>query len=128
MSLRPRKNRKIFCLFEDFFHDFKGRYFKIFPVGDHRPFWLSLEGDGRFPSFWSSDAGFDIVPVTYEGLNPDQKDTANILVFLFSKQNLAPKSLLGKPEESRRLIDISTLEMAGNDVTLSRLRRLVRPG
>ncbi|MED6184482.1 hypothetical protein PIB30_047804 [Stylosanthes scabra] len=49
MSARPGKNRKIFALYEDSFHDFKGRYFKIFPVGDHRPFWLSLEGDGRFP-------------------------------------------------------------------------------
>ncbi|MED6121305.1 hypothetical protein PIB30_028928 [Stylosanthes scabra] len=38
MSVRPGKYRKIFALYEDSFHDFKGRYFKIFPVGNHRPF------------------------------------------------------------------------------------------
>ncbi|MED6208924.1 hypothetical protein PIB30_049696 [Stylosanthes scabra] len=40
MSVRPGKHRKIFGLYEDSFHDFKGRFFKIFPVGEHRPFWL----------------------------------------------------------------------------------------
>ncbi|MED6188128.1 hypothetical protein PIB30_083085 [Stylosanthes scabra] len=44
MSIRPGKHRKIFGLYEDSFHDFKGHFFKIFPVGEHRPFWLSLEG------------------------------------------------------------------------------------
>ncbi|MED6224647.1 hypothetical protein PIB30_086182 [Stylosanthes scabra] len=63
-SVRSGKHRKIFGLYEDSFHDFKGRYFKIFPVGDHRPFWLSLEGDGLFPPYWSDKVGFDVVPVT----------------------------------------------------------------
>ncbi|MED6203212.1 hypothetical protein PIB30_113378, partial [Stylosanthes scabra] len=62
MSVRPTKNRKIFTLYEDSFHDFKGRYFKIFAVGNHHPFWLSLEGDGLFPPYWSDQAGFDIAP------------------------------------------------------------------
>ncbi|MED6162500.1 hypothetical protein PIB30_071043, partial [Stylosanthes scabra] len=79
MSVRPGKYRKIFALYEDSFHDFKGRYFKIFPVGNHRPFWLSLEGDGRFPPYWSDQAGFEIVPATYQRLNAEQRDTADIL-------------------------------------------------
>ncbi|MED6138977.1 hypothetical protein PIB30_079540 [Stylosanthes scabra] len=119
MSVRLAKYHKLFGLFEDSIHDFKGRYFKIFPVGTHHPFWLSLEGDGRFPPYWSDQARFEIVPVTYERLNTDQKDTADILTHLFAKNNLAPKSLLGNPEEARKTI--------GNDVTLSRLHRLIRP-
>ncbi|MED6117587.1 hypothetical protein PIB30_111358, partial [Stylosanthes scabra] len=63
ISVRPTKNQKIFTLYEDSFHDFKGRYFKIFAVGNHRPFWLSLEGDGLFPPYWSDQAGFDIAPI-----------------------------------------------------------------
>ncbi|MED6171750.1 hypothetical protein PIB30_043629 [Stylosanthes scabra] len=102
--VRPRKNRKIFTLYEDSFHHFKGRYFKIFAVGDHRPFWLSLEGDGLFPPYWSDQAGFDIAPVKYEGLNVDKRDTTDILTFLFSKSNLSSKSLLSSPEESRKAI------------------------
>ncbi|MED6217467.1 hypothetical protein PIB30_018103 [Stylosanthes scabra] len=52
MSVRPGKGRRIFGLYEESFHDFKGRYFKVFPVGDHPPFWLTLEGDtSRFPSY-----------------------------------------------------------------------------
>ncbi|MED6124877.1 hypothetical protein PIB30_063109 [Stylosanthes scabra] len=94
MSVRPTKNRKIFTLYEDFFHDFKGRYFKIFAVGDRRPFWLSLEGDGLFPPYWSDQGSFDIAPVKYKGFNTDKKDTADILTFLFSKNNLSSKSLL----------------------------------
>ncbi|MED6151171.1 hypothetical protein PIB30_079795 [Stylosanthes scabra] len=123
MSVQPTKHRKIFTLYEDSFHDFKGRYFKIFAVGNHRPFWLSLEGDGLFPPYWSDQAGFDIAPVKYEGLNADKRDTADILTFLFSNNNLSSKSLLNSPEESRKAI----AKMAGNDTTLARLRRLVRP-
>ncbi|MED6221205.1 hypothetical protein PIB30_052283 [Stylosanthes scabra] len=123
MSVRPTKHRKIFTLYEDSFHDFKGRYFKIFAVGNHRPFWLSLEGDGLFPPYWSDQAGFDIAPVKYDGLNVDKRDTADILTFLFSKNNLSSKSILNSPEESRKAI----AKMAGNNVTLARLRRLVRP-
>ncbi|MED6171795.1 hypothetical protein PIB30_044149 [Stylosanthes scabra] len=73
MSVRPSKNCKIFGLCEDSFHDFKGHYFKIFPV----------------------------VSVTYQRLNAEQRDT----------------------EEARRVI----VEMAGNDVTIARLRNLLRP-
>ncbi|MED6151861.1 hypothetical protein PIB30_086425 [Stylosanthes scabra] len=103
-SVRPMKNQKIFTLYEDSFHDFKGRYFNIFAVGDHRPFWLSLEGDGLFPLYWSDQAGFDIAPVKYEGLNVDKRDTADILTFFFSKNNLSSKSLLSSPEESQKAI------------------------
>ncbi|MED6173215.1 hypothetical protein PIB30_057150 [Stylosanthes scabra] len=111
MSVRPGKHKKIFTLYEDSFHDFKGRYFKIFPVGNHRPFWLSLEGDGRFPPYWSDQAGFEI------------RDTADILVYLFAQNNLNPKFLMNNSDEARKAV----VEMAGNDVTLARLRRLIRP-
>ncbi|MED6154314.1 hypothetical protein PIB30_111143, partial [Stylosanthes scabra] len=104
MSVRPGKYRKIFALYEDSFHDFKGRYFKIFPVGNHRPFWLSLEGDGRFPPYWSDQAGFEIVPATYQRLNADQRDTADILVHLFAQNNLNPKFLMNSSDEARRAV------------------------
>ncbi|MED6175069.1 hypothetical protein PIB30_075026 [Stylosanthes scabra] len=122
MSVRPTNKRKIFGLFEDSFHDFKGHFFKIVPVGSHRPFWLSLEGDGRFPSYWSDKAGFDVAPVTYKGLRADQKDVVDILTTLFNKNNLAPKAILSRPEEARR----DVVRMNGNDVTLNKLRGLVR--
>ncbi|MED6191792.1 hypothetical protein PIB30_004005 [Stylosanthes scabra] len=38
----------------------------------------------------SDQVGFDIVPMTYRRLNADQRDTADILTLLFSKNNLAP--------------------------------------
>ncbi|MED6199092.1 hypothetical protein PIB30_072645 [Stylosanthes scabra] len=123
MSVHPGKHRKIFGLYEDSFHDFKGRYLKSFSVRNHRPFWLTLEGDGQFPPYWNDQAGFEIVPVTYQQLNADQKDTTDILIHLFSKNILAPKSLLGNQEEAWRVI----VEMASNDVTLARLRRCLRP-
>ncbi|MED6169135.1 hypothetical protein PIB30_018473 [Stylosanthes scabra] len=115
MSVRPTKYRKIFGLFEDSFHDFK--------VGTHRPFWLSLEEDGRFPSYWTDRAGFDVAPVTYKGLRAHQKDTVDVLTALFAKNNLAPKVLLGRPEIARR----DVVMMAGNDVTLNCLCHLVLP-
>ncbi|MED6217386.1 hypothetical protein PIB30_017232 [Stylosanthes scabra] len=102
MSVRPTSKRKIFGLFEDSFHDFKGRFFKIVPVGTHRPFWLCLEGDGRFLSYWSNKASFDVAPITYKGLRADQKDVVDILTTLFNKNNLAPKAILSRPEEARR--------------------------
>ncbi|MED6151382.1 hypothetical protein PIB30_081993 [Stylosanthes scabra] len=66
----------------------------------------------------------DYVPVTYKGLNADQKDTADILVKLFSEWNLKPKTVLSNPSEAREAI----VDMAGKEVTLERLRRLIRPG
>ncbi|MED6226379.1 hypothetical protein PIB30_103103 [Stylosanthes scabra] len=65
----------------------------------------------------------EYVPVTYKGLNPDQKDTTNILVKIFSERILKPKSVLVNPSEAREAI----VQMAGNEVTLERLRRLLRP-
>ncbi|MED6204709.1 hypothetical protein PIB30_011389 [Stylosanthes scabra] len=131
MSVRPTKYRKIFGLFEDSFHDFKGRYIKILPVGTHRPFWLSLEGDGRFPSYWTDSAGFDVAPVTYKGLRAHQKETVDVLTALFAKNNLAPKVLLGRPEDARKDVGMKSFiclcDHSGNDVTLNRLRGLVRP-
>ncbi|MED6168395.1 hypothetical protein PIB30_011285 [Stylosanthes scabra] len=103
MSVRPTKGRKIFGLYEDSFHGFKGRYFKIIPVGDHRPFWLSLEA--------------------YEGLRAEQRERVDVLTTLFSERNLKPKPLLSHPEEARREI----VKMAGDDVTLNRLRHLFCP-
>ncbi|MED6125265.1 hypothetical protein PIB30_067033 [Stylosanthes scabra] len=123
MSVRPTKYRKIFGLFEDSFHDLKGRYFKILPVGEHRPFWLSLEREGRFPSYWTDRAWFYVSPVTYKGLRAEQRDTVDVLTALFAKNNLAPKALLGSPEEARKEV----VTMAGNNVLLNRLRGLVRP-
>ncbi|MED6191651.1 hypothetical protein PIB30_002461 [Stylosanthes scabra] len=123
MSVRPTKYRKIFGLFEDSFHDFKGHFFKILPVGTHRSFWLNLEGDGRFLSYWTDKARFDVAPVIYKGLRAHQKDTVDVLTALFAKNNLAPKVLLGRPKDAWR----DVVRMAGNDVTLNRLRLLVRP-
>ncbi|MED6211878.1 hypothetical protein PIB30_077808 [Stylosanthes scabra] len=112
MSVRPTSKRKIFGLFENSFHDFKGRYFKIVLVETHRPFWLSLEGDGQFLSYWTDKAGFDVAPVTYKGLRADQKDTVDILTHLFPDKNLAPISLLRKPEEAREDIGPSSTARA----------------
>ncbi|MED6144036.1 hypothetical protein PIB30_011538 [Stylosanthes scabra] len=120
MSVRPGKGRKIFGLYEESFHDFKGRYFKVFAVGDHPPFWLTLERDaGRFLSYWSKDAGVNYVPTAYRKLNEEQRDTADILLWLFSQRVLKPKAVLGNPERARATI----VNMAGKNKTLANLRR-----
>ncbi|MED6203776.1 hypothetical protein PIB30_002540 [Stylosanthes scabra] len=122
MSVWPGKGRRIFGLYEESFHDFKGRFFKIFPVGDHPPFWLTLEGDASwFPSYWSKDVGVNYTPVSYRKLNDEQRDTADILLWLFSKQNLSPKAILGNLERARK----SIVKMAGRNKTLANLRRYV---
>ncbi|MED6207188.1 hypothetical protein PIB30_033491 [Stylosanthes scabra] len=119
MSVRPGKKRRIFDLYEKSFHDFKGRYFKVFPVGDHPPFWLTLERDaGRFPSYWSKDAGLNYTPVSYRTLNDEQRDNADILLWLFAKHPLKPKAVLGNPERARK--------MAGRNKTLAKLRRVMQ--
>ncbi|MED6204077.1 hypothetical protein PIB30_005804 [Stylosanthes scabra] len=120
MSIRPRKGRKIFGLYEESFHDFKGRYFKVFPVRDHPPFWLTLDGDAsRFPSYWSKDAGVNYVPVSYRKMNEEQRDTADVLLWLFSGRVLKAKTVLGNPECARALI----VKMTGKNITLANLRR-----
>ncbi|MED6141218.1 hypothetical protein PIB30_101084 [Stylosanthes scabra] len=80
--------------------------------------WLELPQEPE-----SDRAGFDVAPVTYKGLRAHQKETVDVLTSLFSKNNLAPKVLLGRPEDARK----DVVNMAGNDATLNRLRGLVRP-
>ncbi|MED6156858.1 hypothetical protein PIB30_018224 [Stylosanthes scabra] len=122
MSVRPGKGRKIFGLYEESFHDFKGRYFKVFAVGDHLPFWLTLERHtGWFPSYWSKDAGVNYVPTAYRKLNEEQRDTTDILLWLFSQRVLKPKAILGNPERARTTI----VKMAGRNKTLANLRRVM---
>ncbi|MED6180152.1 hypothetical protein PIB30_007663 [Stylosanthes scabra] len=123
MSVRPGKGRRIFSLYEESFHDFKGRYFKVFPVGDHPPFWLTLERDAsRFPSYLSKDAGVNYVPVSYRKLNEEQRDTADVLLWLFSKRCLKPKAILGHSDRARKTI----VKMAGKNTTLSKLRQVMQ--
>ncbi|MED6147025.1 hypothetical protein PIB30_040133 [Stylosanthes scabra] len=133
MSVRPGKYRRIFGLYEESFNDFKGRYFKVFPVGDHPPFWLTLEREaGRFPSYWSKDAGLNYFLVSYKKLNEEQRDTADILLWLFSKRFLKPKAVLGSPERAREAIRMYNLhfefsvEMAGRKKALALLRQAMQ--
>ncbi|MED6188348.1 hypothetical protein PIB30_085104 [Stylosanthes scabra] len=126
--LRLPQDPKVFLyLFTLFSPNTEGKtkkgYMSVRP-GKYRKIFLFLEGQGRFPPYWSRDAGMDYVPVTYKGLNADQKDTADILVKLFSEWNLKPKTVLSNPSEAREAI----VDMAGKEVTLERLRRLIRPG
>ncbi|MED6191756.1 hypothetical protein PIB30_003559 [Stylosanthes scabra] len=63
----PQDPEVFLYLFTVFSPNAEGRYFKVFPVGDHPPFWLTLERDaGRFPSYWSKDAGLNYIPVSYK--------------------------------------------------------------
>ncbi|MED6135257.1 hypothetical protein PIB30_044693 [Stylosanthes scabra] len=88
-------------------------------------FSITIEISTKPPSFKVLDKPLqqEHLNLTPHGLNADQKDIADILVFLFSKHNLDPKSILGRPEDARRAI----VRMVGNDVTFPCLRRLFRP-
>ncbi|MED6215805.1 hypothetical protein PIB30_001422 [Stylosanthes scabra] len=93
------------------------------PVSCHPPFWLTLErGAGHFPSYWSKDAGLNYTPVSYRTLNDEQRDTADVLLWLFSKRPLKPKAVLGNPEYAREAI----VKMAGKNKTMSQLRRVMQ--
>ncbi|MED6196709.1 hypothetical protein PIB30_049892 [Stylosanthes scabra] len=59
---------------------------------------------------------------SYKKLNEEQRDTADILLWLFSKRFLKPKAVLGNPERPREAI----LEMAGGKKSLALLRRAIQ--
>ncbi|MED6161856.1 hypothetical protein PIB30_064718 [Stylosanthes scabra] len=77
-------------------------------------------GNGRFPSYWSDQAGFEIVPATYQRLNADQRDTADILGPHSESRNRSPpvaaksrvvpegESTSGVGKEVDQLVDISS--------------------
>ncbi|MED6214840.1 hypothetical protein PIB30_107274, partial [Stylosanthes scabra] len=110
----PQEPEVFLCLFKLYSSNTSGRtkkgYMSVRPTKNRKIFTLD-------------QAGFDIAPVKYDGLNADKRDTTDILTFLFSNNNLSSKSLLNSPEESRKAI----AKMAGNNTALARLRRLVRP-
>ncbi|MED6135760.1 hypothetical protein PIB30_049650 [Stylosanthes scabra] len=52
-------------------------------------------------------------------MNEEQRDTADVLLWLFSERVLKAKAVLGNPERARALI----VKMAGRNKTLANLRR-----
>ncbi|MED6217468.1 hypothetical protein PIB30_018104 [Stylosanthes scabra] len=52
-------------------------------------------------------------------MNEEQRDTADVLLWLFSERVLKAKAVLGNPECARALI----VKMAGKNKTLANLRR-----
>ncbi|XP_057737170.1 uncharacterized protein LOC130954448 [Arachis stenosperma] len=96
MSFRKAQGRQIFGLFGDFFHGFKEKYFKVRPLEGRHPFWLTLEGKRRIPTYWSFGAGSNtFTKVTYEGLIPQNKKVADVLLVIFGKNNVNPHLLMG---------------------------------
>ncbi|XP_052108707.1 uncharacterized protein LOC127741119 [Arachis duranensis] len=94
-------------------------YFKVRPVQGHHPFWLTLEGEHRFPTYWNFGAGPSVLTkVTYDVLSPEDKDIASVLWHLFGERPLNPRDVMGDLEACRTYI----VEMAGGLTSLSRLK------
>ncbi|XP_052113387.1 uncharacterized protein LOC127744821 [Arachis duranensis] len=105
MSFRSAQGRKIFGLFEDSYHGFKDKYFKVRPAKGRHPFWLSLEGVRLIPTYWSFGAGSNtFIKVTYRGMSAVDKQIAEVLMAVFGRNQVNPHLLMGDRESGRDYI------------------------
>ncbi|XP_072085862.1 uncharacterized protein [Arachis hypogaea] len=120
LSFRAAQGRKIFSLFEDSYHGFKDKYFKVRPVKGRHPFWLSLEGERLIQTYWSFGAGSNpFVKVSYKRLSAVDKNIANVLLAIFEKNHVNPHLLMGEREAGRSYI----LEMSATVTGLENLMK-----
>ncbi|MED6161140.1 hypothetical protein PIB30_057932 [Stylosanthes scabra] len=77
---------------------------------------------GLFLFYWIFNAGLNYIPMMYKRLNVDQRDTADVLLWLFSKRRLKEKAVLGDYERAKRVI----VKTAGHNTTLARLRVIMQ--
>ncbi|XP_020961221.1 uncharacterized protein LOC110263781 [Arachis ipaensis] len=119
-SFRSAQGRRIFGLFEDSYHGFKDKYFKVRLVKGRHPFWLSLEGERLIPTYWSFGAGSNsFIKVTYKRLSPVDKQIADVLSAIFEKNPVNPHLLMGEREVARSYI----LEMSATVTGLENLMK-----
>ncbi|XP_057761534.1 uncharacterized protein LOC130981825 [Arachis stenosperma] len=105
MSFRSAQGRRIFGLFEDSYHGFKDKYFKVRPVKGRHPFWLSLEGARLIPTYWSFGAGSNaFVKVSYKGMSAVDRKIADVLLAIFGRNHVNPHLLMGDREAGRNYI------------------------
>jgi len=105
MSFRSAQGRRIFGLFEDSYHGFKDKYFKVRPVKGCHPFWLSLEGARLIPTYWSFGAGSNaFVKVSYKGMSAVDRKIADVLLAIFGRNHVNPHFLMGDREAGRNYI------------------------
>ena len=105
MSFRAAQGRKIFDLFEDSYHGFKDKYFKVRPAKGHHPFWLSLEGVRLIPTYWSFGAGANsFIKVVYKNMSAVDQQIAEVLNAVFGKNPVNPHLLMGDRESGRNYI------------------------
>ncbi|XP_025637879.2 uncharacterized protein [Arachis hypogaea] len=105
MSFRTAQGRRIFGTFEDSFHGFKDKFFKVRPAEGVHLFWLTLEGERQIPTYWSFGAGSNaFTKITYKGLTWRDKNIADVLLTIFNKNNINPHLLMGDWEMGRGYI------------------------
>ncbi|QHO07345.1 uncharacterized protein DS421_14g462850 [Arachis hypogaea] len=125
MSFRAQPHRRVFGLYEDSFHGFKSGYFKVRPAAGHHPFWLTLEGGRRFPTYWNFGAGPSVLTrVTQDFLTAEDRDVALVSWQFFEERPLNPRDVMGDPVACRAYV----VEIAGGLTTLARLKAQLSQG
>ncbi|QHO19691.1 uncharacterized protein DS421_11g331220 [Arachis hypogaea] len=111
MSFRSAQGRS---LFEDSYHGYKDKYFKVRPAKARHPFWLSLEGKRLILTYWSFGAGSNtFIKVTYKGMFAVDKKIADVLLAVFGRNHVNPHLLMGDREVARTYILGMSAEMIG---------------
>ncbi|XP_015949208.1 ras-related protein RABA1b [Arachis duranensis] len=91
---------------------------KSVQLGGHHPFWLALEGECRFATYWNFGVGLSyLTRITYEGISFENKYIADVLLAIFEDRPLNTRDIMGDPSVY--------LEMAGSMTTLAILKAVM---
>nr|XP_025606159.1 uncharacterized protein LOC112697268 isoform X1 [Arachis hypogaea]XP_025606160.1 uncharacterized protein LOC112697268 isoform X1 [Arachis hypogaea] len=92
ISFRDNSNRRIFNLFEESYHDFKEKFFKVERVDGTRPFFMTMEDEKKFNLYWN----FNVLSpkIQLQGINAFKFASIQMLLELRNHQSLNLRTIL----------------------------------
>ncbi|XP_020960592.1 uncharacterized protein LOC110263538 [Arachis ipaensis] len=102
ISFRDNPNRRIFNLFEESYHDFKERFFKVERVDGTRPFFMTMEDEKRFNLYWN----FNVfsAKIQLQGINSSKFASIQMLLELCNHQSLNLRTILADEHTAQNFV------------------------
>ncbi|XP_015939029.3 uncharacterized protein LOC107464666 isoform X1 [Arachis duranensis] len=117
LSFQANHNHRIFKPFEESYHGFKEKYFKVERVPGSQPFFMTLEDEKRFNLYWN----FHVTSpkIELKSVNPIERDIVHTLLGLWNDNPLDLRMILAEVQASKNVV----VKMAGGTEAITAMRR-----
>ncbi|KAL4316822.1 hypothetical protein AHAS_Ahas15G0323500 [Arachis hypogaea] len=117
LSFQANHNHRIFNLFEESYHGFKEKYFKVERVSGSQPFFMTSENEKRFNLYWNFHVASPKIEL--KGMNPIERDIIHTLLGLWNDNPLDLRMILADVQASKNVV----VKMVGGTEAITAMRR-----